>query len=199
VTDEVLGPTSIAAPTSATIALTPVSANSSSLASVVSKRGLMWDLADDDLPVTLFHKKFWGKSMKDEESEWRKSQMMIDQPEDMYDDERDDDIISGCYALDLNIPRMLVTSLWVRADYIRIFDHFQAFYDEYASPMEITPCGVLSGQPGIGESSCIASSAGAQVRSVRQECLDLLRRSSLRSGNETIHLVLSIDMLPVCE
>ena len=70
---------------------------SSSLASVVSNQ--TWK-ADDGTPLALFHKKFWGKSMKDEESEWRKSQL-IDQDEEITD--ADDDIISGCYVLNISI------------------------------------------------------------------------------------------------
>ena len=74
---------------------------SSSLASVV--RNPTWK-ADDETPLALFHKKFWGKSMKDEESEWRKSQpeIRIDQDQDEITD-MDDDIISGCYILDISV------------------------------------------------------------------------------------------------
>jgi hypothetical protein len=56
--------------------------------------------------------------MKDEESEWRKSQIRMDQDETT---DIDDDIISGCYILDIGIPRMTVSRLWIRADYIRVF------------------------------------------------------------------------------
>jgi hypothetical protein len=64
-----------------------------------------------------------------------------------------------CYVLDISIPEMQVSRLWIRADYIRIFNYFQAFYDKHAIPMARVPSGVLTGQPGIGDSSCIASSA----------------------------------------
>ncbi len=96
--------------------------------------------------------------MKDEESEWRKSQIGIDKDKDEITD-MDDDIISGCYALEIGILSMPVSHLWIRADYIRIFNFFQTFYDERAKPMAKAPSGVLTGQPGIGESSCIASTA----------------------------------------
>jgi hypothetical protein len=56
----------------------------------------------------------------------------------------DDDIISGCYVLDIGI-HIPVSRLWIRAD-------------KHAKPMAKVPSGVLTGQPGI-ESSCIASSA----------------------------------------
>ena len=58
----------------------------------------------------------------DEESEWRKSQL-IDQDEEVTD--ADDDIISGCYVLNISIPHIPVSHLWIRADYIRVFNYFQ--------------------------------------------------------------------------
>jgi hypothetical protein len=128
---------------------------SSSLASVVCNE--TWK-ADDNTPLALFHEKFWGKSMKDEESEWRKSQIRTDQDQDETTNQEeitdmDDDIIPGCYALDISIPRIPVSHLWIRADYIRVFNYFQAFYDKHAKPMAKVPSGVLTGQPGIGKSS----------------------------------------------
>ena len=53
---------------------------------------------------------FMGKSLKDEESKWRKSaQIRIDQDEDM-----ENDITSGCYVLDIGIPDMSISRLWIR-------------------------------------------------------------------------------------
>ena len=133
---------------------TPVP-ESSSLASVVRKK--TWEA--DDGTLALFHKKFWGKSMKDEELEWRKSESQSAQIRihkgELADAE--DDIISGCYVLDIGIPEIPVSRLWIRADYIRIFDFFQKWFDNYARPMARVPSGVLTGQPGIGESPHIAS------------------------------------------
>ena len=96
--------------------------------------------------------------MDGEESRWRESQIGGDQDQDEITD-MDDDVISGCYFLDIGIPDIGISRLWIRADYIRIFNFFQTFYDERAKPMAKAPSGVLTGQPGIGESSCIASSA----------------------------------------
>src|SRR5258708_24161663 len=126
----------------------------SSLASVVRNR--RWKVGTNSL--TLFHEKFWGKSMDGEESRWRESQIGGDQDQDEIAD-MDDDVISGCYFLDIGIPDIGISRLWIRADYIRIFDYIQSFYEERADPMVRVPSVVLTGQPGIGESSCIASSA----------------------------------------
>ncbi len=65
--------------------------------------------ADDKTPLALFHKKFRGKSMKDEESEWRKSQIRIDQDQDEITD-MEDDIISGRYVLEIVRSRSMYES-----------------------------------------------------------------------------------------
>ena len=93
--------------------------------------------------------------MKDEESEWSKSQIRIDQDKDKITD-MDDNIISGCYVLDISIPCMLVSHLWICANYICVFDFFQAFFDMHAKPMVKVPSSMLTGQPGIVESPHIA-------------------------------------------
>ncbi|KIM92389.1 hypothetical protein PILCRDRAFT_432 [Piloderma croceum F 1598] len=69
--------------------------------------------------------------MKDEESEWRNTQPLAglaDQDGMNHDEtaDMDDDILPGCYVLEIAVSR-----LWVRADYIRLFNFFQAYYDEY--------------------------------------------------------------------
>ena len=102
--------------------------------------------------------------MKDEESEWRNNQPgvvdqdgngCIDQDQDETTD-MDDSIILGCHILDISIA---VSCLWICANYIRVFNFFQTYYDKYVKPMDQVPSAVLTGQPGIGESSCIASLA----------------------------------------
>jgi hypothetical protein len=75
------------------------------------------------------------------------------------DEEDSEYFISGCYVLDINIPGLPISRLWIRADYIRIFNYFQTIYDDYADLTEKAPSGVLTGQPGVGESPRIASLA----------------------------------------
>jgi hypothetical protein len=107
----------------------------SDFASVVHipKRQTQWPKLDGDDPLTVLHAKFWGKSMAIEEQEWRSVQwgdparardqdQDEDDPMDEHLDE-DDDIIPGCYPLDLGIN---VPKIWIRADYIRIYDFLEA-------------------------------------------------------------------------
>ncbi|EDR06022.1 uncharacterized protein LACBIDRAFT_294749 [Laccaria bicolor S238N-H82] len=63
----------------------------------------------------------------------------------------DDDIIPGCYMLDINIDGLKYSKLWIRAEYIRVFNSVNAYYDEPTSTPG-APCVVVTGQPGIGKS-----------------------------------------------
>jgi hypothetical protein len=61
--------------------------DSSSLASVVHVTFRTWRKVPDEHLLALFHRKFWGKSMEDEEEEWQKAQPQIEgQPEDEDED-----------------------------------------------------------------------------------------------------------------
>jgi hypothetical protein len=138
-----------------------------------------WPIVDGDQPLALLHAKFWGKSMADEEQEWLNAQLadpamgselgLGDQEveERMYDvvDERmvvdetvddattthpDDDIIPGCYMLDIGIDGIQFSKIWIRAEYIRIFNSLNAYYNTPVFQPR-APAAVVTGQPGIGE------------------------------------------------
>ena len=69
--------------------------DSSSLASVVHVESRKWEKLADDYPLAVFHRRFWGKSMKDEE-EWQKTQSQTesqskDEDEDRYEGKAIDD------------------------------------------------------------------------------------------------------------
>jgi hypothetical protein len=60
--------------------------------------------------------------------------------------------------------RTETSSLWIRADCIRVYDYFQTHYNTYAKFRDRAPGGVLTEQTCIGESHCVASSVCTQVR-----------------------------------
>ena len=62
-------PVAVASPTRTFPTLATMS-DSSSLASVVRVKFRKWQKLDDEYPLALFHARFWGKSMEDEEEEW---------------------------------------------------------------------------------------------------------------------------------
>jgi hypothetical protein len=116
-------------------------------------------------PLAQWHAKFWGKSMEDEEEKWRKECSPIpevggepraqtqDRDECMdLDEDVDDDIISGCYALDIDVEAKAarLPSIWIRADYIRIYDALEEHYNTIVN-LPWTPGAVVTGQPGIGQ------------------------------------------------
>jgi hypothetical protein len=130
-----------------------------------------------DYPVAQLHAKFWGKSMDDEEEEWRKTQPPIpstgselqheDQDIDDRMDEgadesdgtdRDDDVIPGCYMLHLGIDGLDISDIWIRAEYIRIFDYIEAFFNKPRNRPVRAPSVVITGQPGIGAFSLVIPS-----------------------------------------
>lgn len=99
---------------------------------------------DNDESLALFHAKFLGKGMANEEEEWSSTQLPVaDIGSDLEGKELDeekpigkavdgktdgdrtdldsDDIIAGCYMLDIGIDEFPFPKIWVRADYIRIF------------------------------------------------------------------------------
>ena len=66
-----------------------------------------------------------------------------------------DDYIEGCYVLDINIVG-IESSIWVRAEYIRILDRIVKLHNNLTSSNRIEKmsyCVVITGQPGIGEFS----------------------------------------------
>ena len=138
-----------------------------------SKMFVQWssNLLPKDHLLALFHAKFWGKSMVEEEQEWRNAQRPTpaiggelggdgvervdeDVDERMDEGERtelDDDIPPGCYVLDIGIPGLGFPKIWIRADYKRIYDALEGFYNQTAQEPGRAPSAVVTGQPGIGE------------------------------------------------
>jgi hypothetical protein len=148
--------------------------SASRLSSVVRFPSMeQWEAIDNDESPALFHAKFLGKSMANEEEEWSSSQPPIaDIGSELEGKELDgerpigkavdgktdgdrtdldsDDIIAGCYMLDIGIDDFPFPKIWVRADYIRIFNYLQAYYD-WPRAHNVAPAVVITGQPGIGK------------------------------------------------
>ncbi|KAF8630308.1 hypothetical protein AX15_003001 [Amanita polypyramis BW_CC] len=70
------------------------------------------------LPTQL-HAMFWGRSMADEEKKWHDAQLPIPV-------ESDDDIIEGFHFLEIDIKGFKFPRIWIRAEYIRIYDALEA-------------------------------------------------------------------------
>jgi hypothetical protein len=122
-----------------------------------------WHKLASKNPISEFHSKYWGQSIDQDESEWRAKQaddqptqptdnMADDQPaqptDDMDVDERQP--VLGCFSLNLDI-RLRPSRLWVREDYVRLYDRCDAYYNEAMGLVHNRPSVVITGQPGIGE------------------------------------------------
>jgi hypothetical protein len=128
----------------------------------IPKRMPRWLKLDSGELLAQFHAKFWGTSMADEENEWHNSQPPIASgfgDEDQDGDERmdegestdlDDDIIPGCYLLDIGIEGFDFSKIWVRAEYKRVYDFVEYHRNKPAIPPGKAPSTVVTGQPGIG-------------------------------------------------
>ena len=62
----------------------------------------------------------------------------------------DDDLIPGCYVLDIDIDGIPCSKIWIRAEYIRIFNALSAYYNTPVFQPQ-APAVVITGQPGIGK------------------------------------------------
>ena len=94
-----------------------------------------------DAPLSQFHAMFWG--VIEEEGELSDNMEVDDVTADGHE------ISPRCYVLDIGI-RGVEDKIWIRADYIRMFEFAEKFYaGSLSNPL--SPCLVITGQPGIGE------------------------------------------------
>jgi hypothetical protein len=104
----------------------------------------------DDTYVSELHAKFWGVSINQDESEWVGAHGELAE-----NDPEGSEVVRGCFTLDFPSKGCTVSQLWVRKDYLRIYDscdnHCQRALDKDSLP----PIAVITGQPGVGE--CFSS------------------------------------------
>jgi hypothetical protein len=135
---------------------------SAELASIIGSEVLAeWETSKLDTVSALlpaqFHTKFWGKIMADAQPpassglgyEGRDGDEIMDV--DMSEGVNlDDDVIPGCHFLDIDIENFPYPKIWIRAEFIRIYNALEAYYNEPSYP-HTAPAVVITGQPGIGE------------------------------------------------
>jgi hypothetical protein len=121
--------------------------------------------ANDHDPMSLRHKKFWGQDMESEEAIWQSENAEMlkahvvdvedneDEGEASEDEEREGPFVDyrkGFYAIrfgeELQMP---VTNIWVRADYLLLYDRIEQHY-QGISRLSQSGVVVLTGQPGCG-------------------------------------------------
>jgi hypothetical protein len=115
------------------------------LASLFRRRSApaKWSKLEDDHELSRLRSKFWGKKIEEEAKERRELQPTVEV-------DRANDIGPECYGLDLGIE-LKRSELWVRQDYIRIYDYCSKRYEEGPSSVrKIARSVVITGQPGVG-------------------------------------------------
>jgi len=114
----------------------------------------------DNQPSAKLHAKWWGKSMSDEEKEWRRqypdpNALTLSGGSDHAADRMDvdsGDIGSG-WVINIGVDGLRWRWIWVRSEYIKIYDYCNEHYEDYLNVVnQRAPCAVVTGQPGIGKS-----------------------------------------------
>ena len=84
----------------------------------------VWYKHPDDSKFARLHTKFWGKSMLGEGEEWQGSDS--NSMHGSYDP--DDDVGPGCFVLDIGFEDLRLQNIWVRSEYLRMYDYCNEHY-----------------------------------------------------------------------
>jgi hypothetical protein len=173
-----------------------------------------WPKLLDSEPIAVLHHKFWGKPgaigngkqttpEKDENEKeigGRYYERVVEDEATSVDDNEDEriddgDIIPGCHVLNLDLGLNEKTQfpeykkIFVRADYVRIYDYLQNYFDRIMAHKRHRPPGaVVTGAVGIGEFSRCHIPVIFLSSFRRQERLELLRLMQMPRRRETSYL-----------
>jgi hypothetical protein len=116
-------------------------------------------IGEDDneaMEVEEYEGKGKGRVIDEDEGKGKGRAINEDDNEAMDEDEldgeatdEDDDIVPGCYPFSVGIENITV---WIRPDYIRVYEALQDYYEKATKQSGRTPSAVVTGQPGNGES-----------------------------------------------
>ena len=125
--------------------------------SIIPEDVPQWIRILDSESFAQLHAKFWGADLQEEETRWRKTQsedgpMNVDVDNETAEEDEEDETGPGCYILSLPWMRDTTKTIWIRQEYIRVYD----FCEEYLkfcrnNKLQASPSVVVTGQPGIGE------------------------------------------------
>ncbi len=119
----------------------------STYGSIIPQTETQWTKLDDTNALARLHRKFWPRG------ETQNELMNVDEDEYTEEDEDEDEEIGpGCYVLDLGVPELGRSMLWIRKEYIRLYKYCNE-YLESRRGAQLPPSVVITGQPGIGKRS----------------------------------------------
>ena len=98
------------------------------------------------------HNEYWDKSIDEDERAW------VEEHGQLPENDDGSEVVPGCFTLHLRVKTktFMVPKLWVRQDYWRIYDLCHRHYETVCTAREmgeLPPVAIITGQPGIGESS----------------------------------------------
>ena len=101
-----------------------------------------WEKLNDDAhELVQLHHKFWNKPESD----------LLDKHEDKSaEGGEDDEIGPGCHILDIGIPALGCMKLWIRKEYIRVYNYCNDYMEANWNG-QLSPSMVIMGSPGIGQ------------------------------------------------
>ena len=100
---------------------------------------------DDEDRLSVFHAKYWGVNIDQDESKWigAHGQLM---------DVDGSEVVRGCFVLGLDNDYFMASKLWVRKDYLRMYDRCDSHYEDVRNRrLHLRPSVVITWQPGVGE------------------------------------------------
>ena len=113
-----------------------------------------WLKLEDSEPLSQLYAKYWGRPIQGDEPELQTPS----EGQPMEDHEDKSEVGPGCFILNLGIKPFSITRLWIRRDYIRLYERCNEHdNDVRESELQlegaprIAPSVVITGQPGIGE------------------------------------------------
>ncbi|KAH9051432.1 hypothetical protein EDB87DRAFT_1687260 [Lactarius vividus] len=96
----------------------------------------------DTHALAQLHRKFWRRGMQG-----RPENKSVNVNEDK---DEGDEIGPGCYILDLGIPDLRRSKLWIHKEYIRLYEYCNKYLESRRNE-QVAPSVVITGQPGIDE------------------------------------------------
>lgn len=102
-----------------------------------------WKKLPDTYALAQLHNKFWIQGESGD------ILLNPNEPEDKGDG--DDDIGPSCDVLNMGMPTLGLTKLWIRNEYVRMYKHYEDHLETNRNETK-SPSLVVTGQPGIGKS-----------------------------------------------
>jgi hypothetical protein len=105
-----------------------------------------WPKLEDDEVFSILLAKFWGKDIREEKRKWQETQP------GGHEMDIDTDEAAAKFAFFFEIDGLNASSMWVREDYMLLYDDCTAHFanpdiGDDSSP----PSVIITGQPGVGK------------------------------------------------